>query len=120
MRRHNAGAILHLAMGERDRPRSRAARAEPRMASASSLTKIGDAALDDHRCSVDRGCVIAHCTDRLEVGSADLVDDDDICHAEVGRSRPIGELVPGTVRIGHDDVEVWLVEWQVVVAAILR
>ena len=48
----------------------------------------------------------------------DLVDEDDVRHAQVGLARVVASLVAGAQRVDHDDVEVGAVEGQVVVAAV--
>ena len=56
--------------------------------------------------------------DAFRRGRVHLVDDDDVGPAEVGLAGVVGELVPGPVRVGDDDLEVGLVEGEVVVAAV--
>ncbi len=51
-------------------------------------------------------------------GGARFVDDHHVGHPQVGFARVIGELVAGPVRVGHDDVQIGAVKWQIVVTAV--
>src|SRR5512134_1765387 len=74
--------------------------------------------LDQHRTAVGVSDVVPQFLDRPYVGRINLVDHDDVRHPEVRLARVIRQLVAHAQRIGHDDVEIGLVEGQVVVAAV--
>ena len=56
--------------------------------------------------------------DRGRLRGVDLVDDDDVGHAQVGLARVIATLVAGAERVRDDDMEVRAEEGQVVVAPV--
>ena len=61
---------------------------------------------------------VEHGVDALLGRAVHLVHDADVGHAQVGLARVVAELVPGSVRVDDDDVEVGLDERRVVVAAV--
>jgi hypothetical protein len=70
---------------------------------------------DDARSQVDRPHVRGDLLDRMRIRRIDLVDDDDICHPQVGLAWVVGQLVTGPERIGDGDEQVGGVEREVVV-----
>ena len=54
----------------------------------------------------------------MRLGRVDLVDDDDVGHAEVRLARVVAQLVPGAKRVGDDNVQARPEERQVVVPAV--
>ncbi len=111
------GAERHLAVGQRravvddEHAPSRAGRGR-----TSSFG--GDLAKMTRRHRVDRLDVLEHLLDVVRLGRVDLVDDDDVGHAQVRLAGVVEELVPGPQRIGDDDQQVGREEREVVVAAV--
>jgi len=62
------------------------------------------------RVRIDLRDAVAHPRDVIQIGGVDLVDDHHISHAQIRFARMIAQFVAGAMRIGHDDVEIALVE----------
>ena len=106
---HRAGAVLHLAVGERGTVLDH----EDALAAASALgssTVTGEAPMMtvDRRVDAARGGQLG--LDAGAVGGVDLVDDDHVGHAQVDLAGVVASSLPGPVRVGDGDRQVGLVE----------
>src|SRR5512140_2777625 len=114
--RDDAGAVLHAAVGQ-----GRAVLDDEDALAADPFAVLDDGrgvGPDDLGLGVDLLGVGENRVDAFLRGRVHLVDDDDVGPAEVRLAGIVGELVPGPVRVGDDDLEVRLVERKVVVAAV--
>jgi hypothetical protein len=81
-------------------------------------TRLPRMAADYRRAGVDVLGVGLDGVDAGGLGRADLVDQDHVGAGEVLSAREVVELVPGPVRVGHDDPQVGFEKRRVVVAAV--
>lgn len=78
----------------------------------------GAGGLDNHGAGVDAADVLTQVGQGVGVHGAQLVDDDDVGHAQVGLTGVVGQLVTGAEGVDDDDLEVACIERGVVVAAV--
>ena len=82
------------------------------------VDRDGRRGLDDDGPAVDSANILPQLVDGVDVGGIHLVDDDDIRDPQVGFAGVVEQFVAHAQRVGHDDVQIRLVEGRVVIAAV--